>query len=98
MGTSSTIWPKATLRSSSPCINNTGDFHVETEATGEDSLARFDAGLFCCGCAVTPGGSGLFATCCDQSCTPWKSTPAANKSEFRASPMAVKYQIGRAHV
>ena len=28
--------------------------------------------------------------CTDQSCTPWMSTPAANRSEARARPMAVR--------
>src|SRR5439155_17704358 len=60
---------------------STGDFQVLTDVTGEESRASLfrSAGTF------FPSQLSV-----GQSCTPWRSTPAANRSELRPSPSAVK--------
>src|SRR6185437_9701062 len=82
----SVVWEKGTLRSSSPCMKSTGDFHVATDATGDESNASFCA-CFRSGACAAPSSQRERNT--DQSCTPWKSTPAAKISELRARASAV---------
>jgi len=56
------------LQPAEPFLDLSGEdirksLYLTTDATGEESRARRDASEFGAGCAVTPGGNGLFATC-----------------------------------
>jgi hypothetical protein len=81
-----TVSTKRTFRSSSPWIRSTGERQRSIWDMGEDSKAR----------RVRSGSSrGLksgrkVAIPTFQSWTPWMSTPAAQRSEARASPWAVR--------
>ena len=85
--TSVTVWLNCTLRSSSPWISNTGECQSFTLAMGDDSYAS----LTCSRCFS--GSRFGFATLPPralQSCTPWRSTPAANRSLDRERAIAVR--------
>src|SRR2546423_14672373 len=62
-------------------MKSTGDFHALTAVTGDESCAS----LFISAGTFFPSQLSV-----GQSCTPWRSTPAANKSELRPKPSAVK--------
>src|SRR5579859_381103 len=82
--TRSTVWLNGTLRSSSPWISSTGDFHLSTEESGEDENASFCAS-FKSGASSAPLSQRERNI--DQSCTPWKSTPALKRSEEHTSEL-----------
>ena len=84
--TSVTVSTKRTLRSSSPWMTSTGERQPFTVDIGEELKASrvrsgFSSGLYDAWKVAIP----TF-----QSCTPWKSTPAAKRSEARESPIAVR--------
>src|SRR6266567_1846763 len=83
---SCTDWLNWTLRSSSPCTSSTGERQSFTCAMGEDSYASLAASACFSGSYV----GTQFSISTFQSCTPCRSTPAANRSEARARPIAVK--------
>src|SRR6267154_1546433 len=64
-------------------MKSTGDFHPATDATGDESNASLAASL------ASGASAPRWAIKTDQSCTPWKSTPAAKIYELRASARAV---------
>ncbi len=72
-----------------------GDFHVDTDDTGEDHHATSMAFSRLLGSnrdsAIAPWGAAPAPDArVVKSWTPWMSTPAANRSEFRASASAVR--------
>src|ERR1700761_2784589 len=85
---SRTVCANSTLRSSSPWISNTGERHVSNDAIGDEFHANLEAPARS---HVNSEDGFHKSTPRLQSCTPCKSTPAANKSEARASASAVRY-------